>query len=119
MTIERRLLTRGEWVVLAVLYGIPLLGNIHVLSAMFCSLWNVPAGTSLRPMGLACLTALIAVATAAIGCPVSLVVLFRRRRAPLFVMSALLCLALSLAPWFVGRWAMEFIGNRHGLNYLK
>ena len=119
MAIERRRLTRGEWIVLATLYGIPLLGNIHVASAWFFALWNVPPGTSLRPMGLACLTVLIAVATAAMGCPVSVLVLVRKRRTPLFVISALVCFALSLTPWFVGGWTMRFIGELHRLDFAK
>ncbi len=72
--------------------AVPLLGN-GLIMALWAQLFFLPIGTSIRPMGRAAFTFVIAFATGVTGLGFSLVLFGRRRRA-----QALLCLLASLAP---------------------
>ena len=108
-------LRRRDRILLGILYGVPLIGNVNNFFTVLFALWPVPAGTSVRPMGLALWIGLVGVATPIVGVSAASIVPFLRRTSPLILWSSFICALLSCTPFFTGLFTYRFIVNHHHL----
>lgn len=89
-------------------------GNALSLWAAW-SLWSVPPGSSIRPMGQAALIGLASLGSAAVGVPLAVTgwvrSVNRLRSSPAVLIILLLC----LSPWYAGTRLWKYIETTHGL----
>src|SRR5690242_9354541 len=98
-----------------VLIGIPLLGNILPLLLVLSSLWPVPPGADIRPMGLAVLMVLIPFGTAVLGLSSALAAFFRAPKSRKFLSCEAFCVLGSVSPYFLATFTFNFIVQYHHL----
>jgi hypothetical protein len=81
---------------LYLLYGIPLSGYGNVIGSTLYVLGSVPAGASIRPMGLVLYMLLVAGFTTLLGIGFGVTTIVKWPKVPLLRVSGILCLLLSL-----------------------
>lgn len=92
-----------------------LCGNLLAVGMTFKSLWPLPNGTSIRPMGLAVFLALVAGGTLACVATLVFLGLTFGRRDCVAILLALVAAVLSLGPLPASTRAMDFIVSHHAL----
>jgi len=101
-------------ILLFLLYGIPAAGTLNNFFSILTVLLQVPAGTSIRPMGLAMWVLLVAAVTAAAGGVLCIITVIWWRKVPVLWINGVLAMPLCTAPYWVGiyffRWFAAFRG---------
>jgi hypothetical protein len=90
-------------------------GSLLAMTATFQSLWPVPPGSPIRPMGLVFLWLLIAFLTALQGLILGITAIIVGRHRKLYWALALLGIILSLLPLPASRAVSDWITARHSL----
>jgi hypothetical protein len=96
------------------LYGIPVAGNLNIILSIITVFGQVPAGTSIRPMGLACYGGMIGIGSAAVGGFLSVLTIVMWRKVPLLLWSGIASFILSFTPLLASiyffRWYAAYKG---------
>ncbi len=99
---------------LYIVYGVPLAFYGNLLGTMIYVLGRVPAGTSIRPMGLALYSVLVAIGGTVLGGGFGLITLIKWWKVPLLRHSGAAAILLSLPMLWVDvhffRWFCEVRG---------
>jgi hypothetical protein len=105
---------RAGWGLLIAALAIGGLGNLISVWAA-SSLWDVPRGSAIRPMGLAAFLFAIATGTFVIGLPLSFVSCLANRSRLRPLLLSILALLASLSPYFSSMAVWKYITWSHGL----
>jgi hypothetical protein len=103
----------ARWfIVPALMLGIG--GNV-VAALAATTLWSMPAGSPVRPLGAVGVAGLAAMACFIVGVPVAAIGLFRSRGSPRTFLLSILALVLLLSPLATWKLTFTFVAWAHNL----